>query len=306
MAADNLGHILAESTFHAFTESIKLLPFLFAAFFVIEIMEYRGSRDDNRGLIICGNNSFTGPIIGAAAGCIPQCGFAAAAGKLWTGGRISTGTMMAVFISTSDEALILLAGSPDHLTDAAYILLIKMTVAAAAGYIAERIIWRLPMTYNSSMIHDTEYYTSHRQDRTLHDTPEHRNCACSEITMISAIISALIHALKLMAVVFVFSAVIDIIIHMAGEELISSILMSDTIFQPIIAAAVGLIPGCAPSVLMTQLYMEGFISFSALTAGLISNAGIGLLIVRSVPVAAFLFSTAVISSFVIQIVDLLL
>lgn len=269
--SERINNVFVESIVHAGQEMAKTLPFLFIAFMIMEVMEHREIKIKP-----------TGYFVGAVAGCVPQCGFAAVAANLWAGGCISTGALISVFVSTSDEALLLLMSSPDHIKDAGYILLIKVIVAITVGYTVDRL-----ETGKSITIIDKDNQYSRETD---HDD------VCCEGTPVAVITTAASHALKLVIILFIFSVAVNIMIHMTGEEVLSSILMRGTIIQPMIAAVVGLIPSCMPSVLMTQLYMEGLLSFPALFAGLTANAGIGLLITRSVPIAVILFIAALAAS----------
>lgn len=245
---------------------------MFAAFVIMELMEHRTVKIKP-----------TGYFIGAMAGCIPQCGFAAAAANLWAGRRISTGLLIAVFISTSDEALLLLLSSSDHIKDVAYILLIKITVSIAVGYAVDHTVTAGGMSIRRGVADENN---SHH--------------LCCTGTPSAIVVTAAGHTFRILMLILIFSAAVDIIIHMAGEELLSSIMMSGTFAQPLIAAAVGLVPSCVPSILITQLYIEGLLSFPALVAGLTANAGIGLLITRSLPITVILFISAITSAAVVQ------
>jgi len=280
MSGEHIMDMVIESIIHAGHETIKTFPFLFAAFMIMELVEYHG-RDPVAKVDAEIQNKPVGYFIGAMAGCIPQCGFAAAAANLWAGGRVSTGMLVTVFISTSDEALLLLLSDPDHIKDACYILLIKITIGIAAGYTVDHIMPAGKISISFCSRHH-----------------------CYGATLQDVIISALVHTLKMLAILLFFLASVNFIIHTLGENTIGTLLMAGTVFQPIIAALVGMIPSCIPSVLITQLYIEGLVSFPALLAGLTANAGVGLMIARSVPVAVILFITALTASFAIQFLPL--
>ncbi len=270
--SERVNDVFVESIVHAGQETIKVLPFMFAAFVIMELMEHRTVKIKP-----------TGYFIGALAGCIPQCGFAAAAANLWAGRRISTGLLIAVFVSTSDEALLLLLSDPVHIKEVGYILLIKITVSIAVGYAVDHTAAAGGISISRGV---TDENNSHH--------------LCCAGTPSAIVVTAAGHTFRILIMILIFSAAVDIIVHMAGKELLSSIMMSGTFVQPLIAAAVGLVPSCVPSVLITQLYIEGLLSFPALMAGLTANAGIGLLITRSLPITVILFISAITSAAVIQ------
>lgn len=279
-----IGENIMHAVIHAGEDTLKMLPFVLAVFLVLEFLEHNGtSLAEKFSYKING----IGPAAGAVAGSVPQCGFAAAAAKLWADKRISTGVLIAVFISTSDEALVLLLSRPGHLKEVGCILLIKMSAAVITGYAVDCLIGNSAMQLGKKV-----------NDKMIRiDTDKKSNLCCCK-TRVDTIRIVIAHTGKLLLIIFIFSVIMNIVIHIVGEKNLSSILMTESIFQPIIAAAVGLIPSCLPSILTTQLYMDGLLSFPSLMAALTSNAGIGLLIAPSSRIAGILFTAGILSAII--------
>ena len=235
-------------------DCIKMLPFLFAAFLVLEALEHYSGSFLNRMLARVG---WSGPIFGALAGCVPQCGFSVMAANLFAGGVISPGTLVSVFIATSDEAILILLGNPGRGKDILILLAVKVVIAILAGYAVD-FFWRQRQTGG----------------RHLEDLCS--DCGCHDHRGI--VKPAIKHTLKILIYLFVFSGVLNLITETFGIERLSAFLLGNTIFQPLIAAVIGLIPNCAASVILTQLYLDGAITFASVIAGLCTGAGVGLIV----------------------------
>lgn len=235
----------------AFVDSMKLLPFLFLTYLFIEWYEHVSNPNLYTRLISLRRY---GPLFGALIGCIPQCGFSVMAASLFGERVISAGTLVAVFISTSDEALPILIGHPEAMDTLGYILLLKVGIAILAGYLIDRF-WKSPL--------ESKQITA-------------MGCQCGEAHE-SIWIAALKHTATIFLFLFVINLGLSFVIDMIGTEALSSLLLSGSILQPIMAAVIGFLPNCAASVLLTQLYLIDSISFGSLLAGLISSAGIGIL-----------------------------
>ena len=199
--------VLAESL----VDTAKMLPFLFLAYLFIEYVETRhGERIE---ALLAGGGRW-GFVPGALLGCVPQCGFSAIASNFYASRVVTLGTLMAVFLATSDEAIPLLVSMPAY--------------DDAEGH--HQPIWK----------------------------------------------AALRHTLEIFVFIFGFSLVFGLIVEGVGEDVFADVLGRMGFFQPVVAALVGLIPNCAASVLLTQLYVEGALRFSSLVAGLCTGAGVGL------------------------------
>lgn len=235
-------------------DCIKMLPFLFAAFLVLEVLEHYSGSFLNRMLAKVGR---TGPIFGALAGCVPQCGFSVMAANLFAGGAISPGTLISVFIATSDEAILILLGNPGRGKDILFLLAVKVVIAILAGYAFDHL-W-----------HQRQAGPRHLEDLCY-------DCGCHDHEGI--IMPAVKHTIKILIYLFIFSGVLNLLTEIFGIERLSAFLLGNTIFQPLIAAVIGLIPNCAASVILTQLYLDGAITFASVIAGLCTGAGVGLIV----------------------------
>lgn len=236
-------------------DSIKMLPFLFLAFLLIEFLEcYSGKMTEN----LLKKVGKAGPIVGAVFGCVPQCGFSVLAANLYAGGVLTIGTLVSVFIATSDEALLILMANPNRLREIGALLIAKVIIAVAAGYLIDGIFQKY-MVKNKKSVH-VKIGKNERPQKTkvLEEAAE--------------------HTLKIFLYLFVFSLILNVVIEIFGIQKLSEMLLGDTIFQPIIASLIGLIPNCAASVILTQLYLSGAISFASVVSGLCTGAGIGLVV----------------------------
>lgn len=246
------SHDIWELLEHSLTDTLVALPFLFLAYLLMEAAEHYSSDKMERAL---GRIGKAGPLVGAALGCLPQCGFSASASNLYAAGLISRGTLLAVFLSTSDEAIPLLLGTSSGRGQILPLLLAKVLIGVVAGFAIDCYMkrWGKP--------------------RELHDLCE--ECGCEEEG--SGILKpALWHTTHILLYIFLLNLGLGVAVHLIGEELLSAILLKDTILQPFVAALVGLIPNCAVSVLLTQLYLAGTVSFGSLLAGLCAGAGLGV------------------------------
>lgn len=241
----------------ALIDCAKLTPFLLVTVFLMEYLEHRAA-DKLVGAVRRAGRF--GPLLGAAAGCIPQCGFSAACAQLFNGGFVSAGTLVAVFLATSDEALPILLGHPDALDTALLLLAVKAALGVAAGYAVDAL-WRRD-----------------RQQAALQlEAGEHR-CECRNGAPLGRILlEAVRRTLSILLFLFIFSAMLGLLIEGVGRERLASFLLPGP-FQPLLAALFGFIPNCAASVLLTQLYLDGMISFGSAVAGLGTAAGVGLLV----------------------------
>lgn len=270
------------------TDTAKMLPFLFGVYVLIEYLEHKASDKLPNALRKMG---VLGPIGGALLGCLPQCGFSVASSNLYSGRLISLGTLIAVFVATSDEAVPILLASPEGAGKVLGLILAKLVVASLAGLLIDLII-RLMKGHKNV------------DDEPYHDLCE--DCGCEEH---GVLYSALKHTVHITVFVFLVSLVLGLCMAFMGEENIRRALMTDSPFQPFITALIGLIPNCAPSVVLTNLYAAGSISFGSVIAGLSTGAGLGLVVLfrtnknlkENIAVAAILYFTGVLAGMVIQL-----
>ena len=239
----------------ALIDSLKMLPFLFAAYVLIEYLEHKASEKMKRSLQRLGSY---GPIGGALLGVVPQCGFSVAAANFYAGRIISVGTLLAVFLSTSDEALPILLAHPDMLGYIAPMLLIKVASAVIFGFLIDFLVRRFV--------------------KPQEEAPFEELCASCDCGHHGIIHSALRHTSGIFVFILLVNLVLGYAIYFIGEENISALLLNGSVFQPFLTALIGMIPNCAASVLITELFAVGSLEFGSCVAGLCAGAGIGLVV----------------------------
>lgn len=242
----------------ALIDGAKMLPFLYLAYLLIEWLERNhGQRIENA---LAGGGRW-GFVPGAVLGCVPQCGFSAVAANFYASRVITPGTLLAVFVATSDEAIPLLAAEPGMWGTLAVLLVIKVILGMAAGFVLDVPLRRvLPQSLYGG-------YAGHADEVDCHEEHEEHS---------GIFLAALRHTLEIFAFILLFSFLIGLVFELVGEGAITALLGRMGPFQPMVAALIGLVPNCAASVLLAQLYMQGAITFGSLMAGLTAGAGIGL------------------------------
>ena len=248
---------MSEIIIDSVIDSIKLLPFLFLTYLFMEWLEHKtGSAARNR-IRTAGK---LGPVWGGLLGVIPQCGFSAAASSLFTGRVITVGTLIAVYLSTSDEMFPIMISNAVPAVTIIRILACKAAIGILSGLIVEYVY--------------THILKKQEGDLDIHEICEEERCNCEH----GLISSAATHTLKVFVYIFLISLALNIIIGLVGEETLAGLFTGAPVIGELIAALVGLIPNCASSVVITQLYLDHIIGAGAMMAGLLVNAGVGLLI----------------------------
>lgn len=246
-----ISTVLPEVISDALFDTLRILPFLFAAFLALEAIERYSDRYSGALFRRVGK---AGPLVGAILGCIPQCGFSAAAANLYAGGLITLGTLLAVFLSTSDEALFILLAHPGSAETVLFLLAWKTAIGASAGFFVDLLC------------------RGKKRKRQMKEICQ--TCGCHSSRGI--VVPALRHTLRLSAYLFLFTFCLNLILAFVGTNRLAAFLGKDTLLQPFLAALLGMVPNCASSILITELYLVGSLSFGAAIAGLSSGAGIGL------------------------------
>lgn len=246
----------------AFLDTLKIFPFIFVIYVLIELLEHKTSFTRDRERLQGG----LAPLIGAATGIIPQCGFSVMAAKLYDRGLIRTGTLLAVFLATSDEALIILLSEGSRADMIVPIIVIKLIVAVGVGYganflLADEKLAVMPLSAED----DVHCFSCGRE----HD---------GKTDIKVYLVDPLLHSLKIALYLLIVNMVLGCIIYEIGEDAISSLIIGGPYIQPFITAAIGLIPNCASSVIITQTYIDGFMTFGSCVAGLCANAGLGFVV----------------------------
>ena len=233
-------------------DSLKLLPFLFLTFLLMEYFEHKMKNKSKK--IVEKAGKF-GPIIGSFLGVIPQCGFSVAATNLYATRIITLGTLISIYLSTSDEMLPILLSEKVEFSLIAEVLLIKIIVGIICGFIIDLVYRKKEKVEIREFCHD-------------------KHCDCEH----SILKSTLKHTFDIFLFIFIISFVLNLAFSYLGEEVISSILMKNSIFGSFLTSLLGLIPNCFSSVLITQLYLKNTISFASMIGGLLTGSGVALLV----------------------------
>lgn len=250
-------HILEHTLEHTITDTISLLPFLFITYLAMELMEHYAGSKFNKAIQ---NSGKFGPFLGAVLGVMPQCGFSAAAASFFSARIIGVGTIIAVFLSTSDEMLPILLSASVPAGTIAKILITKVTIACVSGYLAAFVYQKL--------------FLQKEGDMDIHVVCEEEHCSCED----GVLKSAVKHTVKIFFYIFVIAFVLNAVIEGVGEESLANVFSSVPVVGQMVSSLVGLIPNCASSVVITQLYLKGVISAGMMMSGLLVNAGIGSLV----------------------------
>ena len=242
---------------HSFIDSLKLIPFLFITYMLMEYLEHKS--EDVSEKILKRSGQF-GSLIGASLGLLPQCGFSSAAAGLYGARVISLGTLMAVFLSTSDEMIPILLSHSIPFVSILKIILVKFSVALVVGLLTDLI---LRVIYKR---------ISYEPESKIEEFCEREDCHCHK----GIVKPALVHTLKVGAFIFAITLVLNLIIHLVGEENIASVILNQPILANVLAALVGIIPNCASSIIISELFVDGILPVGAMLSGLLVNSGVAI------------------------------
>ncbi len=273
----------------ALIDLVKLIPFLFFTYLCMEYLE--GHLQDKVGNILRKAGK-SGPLWGSALGIIPQCGFSAFGANFYAGHLISVGTVVAIFLSTSDEMLPLLLSAEIPAVTVILILLGKAVIGLLIGFLTDFVIG----SFFSNKIKATD----------IHHFCEHEHCKCGH----NILKPALMHTLRIGGFIFVISAILNIIIEFVGLENVTAIAEGRPVLGVLIACIVGLIPNCGASVAIATLFIDGVIPVGTMMGGLLTGAGVGLLVLFKVNddikenliITSIIFVTGLISGILINLV----
>jgi len=248
---------MKEILHHTLGDTIKLIPFLLIAFLILEFIEHKMSSKSKKILV---NNQAYGPLIGSLLGAFPQCGFSVMATNLFNGRVITIGTLVAIYLSTSDEMLPLLISNGTNLSIIISIVLMKIVIGLLSGVVIDFI---LKKKYKVSEVNEE-----------IHEICHDDNCHCED----GIIKSALKHTISIILFIFIANFLINLVIHYIGEDKISEFMLQKNYFSYFLSSLIGLIPNCASSVIITELYLNEMISLGNMLSGVLTGSGLGILV----------------------------
>ncbi len=270
-------------------DSLKLIPFLLVAFLIIELLEH---KLNNKTKHIITKSKKVGPIIGSLLGVIPQCGFSVMATNLYITRIITLGTLISIYLSTSDEMLIIMISEKVEISLILKILLIKILFGIVYGLIIDKIINK-----------------KKKDKETNYELCDEEHCDCNH----SILLSAIKHTLHITLFIFIITLIINTIFTLLGDNYLSKILLNNSILSPFITSLIGLIPNCAASVILTELYLNSTISLGALIGGLLTSSGSSLLVLiknnknqkENLSIILLLYALGVLSGIIIELISLI-
>lgn len=267
-------------------DGIKLIPFLFIAFLILELLEHKLSGKNKK--IIEKSGKF-GPIIGSMLGAFPQCGFSVAATNFYATRIITLGTLISIYLSTSDEMLPLLISEGVDIKLIIKVLCIKILIGMISGFIIDLIFRK-------------------KEKNHIHDFCEEEHCNCKN----GVLISTIKHTLNITLFIIIISFILNTIIYYVGEDTLGNLIFRKKVLGPILSSLIGLIPNCASSVVITQLYLENVISFGAMMSGLLTGSGVAILVLfkvnknlkENLKILSLVYIIGVISGIIIELINI--
>ncbi len=256
---------MKELFFDALVDSAGMIPFLLVVYFIVEWFERKfGGTIEHR----LQKSAKAGPVLGALFGCVPQCGFSVVAASFYSRGLITTGTLLAVILSTSDEAIPVMLAQPGRSGIVIMLLITKLVIGITAGYLIDIFLRRRKLSAPEHTAPAEEVHELGCCNHQLSGKP-------SRWQLLK---HPLIHTAKIFLFIFVVTLGINGLIALVGEENIGRVLLRHSLLQPFLTALVGLIPNCAASVAIATLFLKGGLSYGSAVAGLCCSGGLGLLV----------------------------
>lgn len=283
-------HILEHVFMHTLEDTVKLLPFLFLTYLG---MEYLENRAGHKTVAMLSRTGKRGPFVGGLLGVVPQCGFSAAAANLYAGGVITVGTMVAVFLSTSDEMLPILISGRAETKEILFIVGAKVLVGISAGLIVDFVI--------------RKFNNGKQKGLHIQEICEREHCHCEEGGILKP---ALVHSVRIAVFIFVVLFGINFLAEWIGMEQLIETAASFPVLSIFLVGLIGMIPNCAVSVAITTFYLEGVLSLGSMFAGLLACAGIGIVILfkmnrnwkKNVVIAGGIYGISVLSGILMEII----
>jgi len=300
---------MTEILLDAFLDAVKMVPLLLLIYIGIELVEYKFGESIRKTVQKAGS---VGPALGALAGSFPQCGFSVMTTALYTQRLVTMGTLMAVYLSTSDEAIPIILSQPEKTGIILPLILTKIFIAVVAGYSVDFIFRKK----NKEILSHIEAYAKGKDNREHHHesaVDEHACCGHSASSVAKSFnpkeifLHPIIHTFKIFSFIFLVSVLINLLVEKAGGEAFANFLSNHELLQPFLVALVGLIPNCAASVAITEFYLKGLINYGSVIAGLSASGGLGILILlkeenrkNALLIISMLFGISVAAGLIIQ------
>lgn len=281
---EDITHLIGHVLEHSIEDTLYLIPFLFVTYLAMEWLEHKAGDKAEEAVRRAGA---AGPVVGALVGIVPQCGFSAAAATLWAGRVITLGTLFAVFLSTSDEMLPIFLAEQVAPATILKIMGVKLMIGMVMGFVVDAVIRLARRDREKLRIHELcerdrchcngDCETCEQQPELAYDF-EHDEEHGHHHEGGSILRSALKHTVQVTVFIFIITLVLDGALELVGEDALAAFLGSNPVLSVLGSALVGLIPNCAASVVIAQLYVEGALGAGAMMAGLLVSAGVGLLV----------------------------
>lgn len=271
-------------------DSLKLLPFLFIAFLIIELVEHKLNKQTKE---LVSKSGKVGPLIGSLLGLFPQCGFSVMATNLYVTRIITLGTLISIYLATSDEMLPIMLSQKVAFIEILKLLGIKFICGMIWGFIIDLLLNK-----------------KSKKENINYEICDDDHCNCHEEGVIK---STLIHTLKTLLFIMLVSFLLNILLHFIGEDNLSKVFLKNSIFGPFISSLIGLIPNCGSSIVITELYLNGAISLGAAMSGLLTGSGVALLVLfkenknikENISILGLLYGIGVISGIIIEIITMI-
>ena len=237
-------------------DTLKLLPYLLITFLALEFIEHKLGNKSQK---VLSKNKKIGPLLGGLLGGMPQCGFSVVASRLFSSRVITIGTLIAVYLATSDEMIPIMLSEKVNILTLLKIIGFKVLIGIIIGFIVDLLYKR----------------KENIKLEEIKDECDDINCHCNEKGIF---LSSMIHTIKIGLFIFIANIIIGFIIELVGEERLSSILLEKNILTYFLASLIGLIPNCASSVIITELYISNLITIGIMLSGLLTGSGLGILL----------------------------
>lgn len=274
---------------HTLIDTIKLLPFLFIAFLIIELIEHKLSNKSKK---IISKSGKLGPLLGGLLGLFPQCGFSVMATNLYVTRIISLGTLIAIYLSTSDEMLPILLSEQVQFSVIVKLLSIKLLIGMIYGFIIDLVLRK-----------------THKNENINYELCDDDNCHCEN----GIFFSTLKHTINTFIFILLVTLILNILLHVLGEDNLAKVFLKDSIFGPFISSLIGLIPNCGASVVITQLYLNGAITLGSTMAGLLTGSGVAIIVLfksnknvkENLIILGLLYAIGVVSGIIIDLIGII-